>query len=131
MVTDLSTVSDARGAVVRAMAAAIDRHDVAALAAHPGLHELVRHIPALLAAFPDVTHTIEEQTVSGQVVTTRATIRGTHRAPFMGVAPTGKRVEAMVLMVDTVVDGTIVLHYALPDWLAILVPIGAIPALGG
>ncbi len=36
----------------------------------------------------------------------------------------------MVLMLDTVVEGKIVLHYALPDWLSVLVPIGAIPAFG-
>jgi predicted ester cyclase len=48
----------------------------------------------------------------------------------MGAAPTGQRIEAMVLMLDTAVDGTIVLHHALPDWLAILGPTGAIPALG-
>jgi predicted ester cyclase len=111
------------------MAAAIDRHDLAALAAHPGLHELVEHIPMLLSAFPDLAHTVEEQTVSGDLVTTRATIRGTHRGPLLGAAPTGRRIEAMVLMLDTVADGKIVLHYALPDWLAILGPTGAIPAL--
>src|SRR6476469_9907249 len=86
----------AHTAVIRAMAAAIDRHDLAALAAHPGLHELVEHIPMLLSAFPDLEHTVEEQTVSGDIVATRATIRGTHRGPLMGAAPTGRRIEAMV-----------------------------------
>jgi len=34
-----------------------------------------------------------------------------------------------VIAVDRVVDGKIVLHYGLPDWLAMLGPIGAVPAL--
>lgn len=126
----VSEVSDARAAVIRAMLAAIERHDMAALAAHPGLSETVQYIPALLAAFPDLKHTIEEQIVSGEVVATRAVMRGTHRGPFMGAAPTGRRIEAMLLLMDTVVDGKIVLHYALPDWLATLVPIGVLPAFG-
>jgi predicted ester cyclase len=82
----------------------------------------------LLAAFPDLTHTIEQQVVDGEVVATRATIRGTHQGPFMGVAPTGRYIESMVLMMDRVVDSKIVLHHAVPDWLPILVPIGALPA---
>jgi predicted ester cyclase len=128
MASQVSVEADTRAAVIGAMIAAIDRHDMAALAAHPGLSETVEKIPTLLAAFPDLKHTIEQQIVSGDIVATRAVIRGTHRAPLMGVAPTGRRIEAMVLLMDTVVDGKIVLHYALPDWLAILVPIGALPA---
>ena len=123
-------LSNDPAAVVRAIAVAIDRHDLAALAAHPGLDELVEHIPTLLAAFPDLMHTIEQQTVDGDVVATRAVMRGTHRGPLMGVAPTGKRIEALVLMMDRVVDDQIVLHYALPDWMAILGPIGVLPAFG-
>ncbi len=121
---------DDHAAVVRAMTAAIDCHDLAALAAHAGLYELVEHIPTLLAAFPDLTHTIEQQTVDGDVVATRAVVRGTHRGPLLGVAPTGRRIEAMVLMMDQVVDDRIIRHYALPDWIAILGPIGALPAFG-
>jgi ketosteroid isomerase-like protein len=124
----VSQASDPRAAVIRAMLAAIDRHDLAALAAHPGLYETVEKIPSLLVAFPDLKNTIEQQFVAGDIVVTRAMMRGTHRGPFMGVAPTGTRIEAMVLMLDTVVDGKIVLNYALPDWLATLVPIGALPA---
>lgn len=114
MASGASKASDAHGAVIRVMTEAIDRHDLAALAVHPGL-----------SAFPDHEHTVEEQAISGNIVTTRAVIHGTHRGPLMGAAPTGTRIEAMVLMMD----GKIVLHYALPDWLAILMPIGAIPAL--
>jgi predicted ester cyclase len=116
-------------AVVRDVFAASDRNDLAALRQHPGLYETVQYIPALWAALPDLRHTIEQQFLAGDVVTTVALARGTHRGPLLGLPPTGKSVSFMVLAVDRVVDGTIGLHYGLPDWMAILAPLGALPTL--
>lgn len=58
---------------------------------------------------------------------TRATMQGTHLGAFMGVAPTNKQVTLTVLLMDQVVDGKIVLHYANADWLGVLVKLGALP----
>jgi predicted ester cyclase len=116
--------------VARAVFRAADAHDLGALRAHPGLHETVQYIPELWAAFPDLRHTIEQQFVAGGVVTTIATARGTQRGPLLGVPPTGTEVTFLVISVDEVVDGTIVRHYGLPDWLAMLGAIGALAALG-
>ena len=51
--------------------------------------------PLLFTSFPDLSFTIEQQTVEGTWVTTRTTLRGTHLGVFMGVAPTGKKIEIM------------------------------------
>ncbi len=114
-------------AVVRAFVEATDRHDLGALQAHPGLHETVQHMPLMWVSLPDARHTIEQQFAEGDMVATRATVRGTHQGTFMGVAPTGREVAFMVLMMDQVVDGKIVLHFALPDMLSLLVSLGVIP----
>jgi predicted ester cyclase len=116
-------------AVVRDVFAACDRNDLEALRQHPGLHATVHYIPALWAALPDLRHTIERQFVAGDVVTTIAMARGTHRGPLLGLPPTGQAVSFMVMAVDRVVDGKIDLHYGLPDWMAILAPLGALPTL--
>jgi predicted ester cyclase len=116
-------------AVVRAVLAAIDRHDLPALQAHPGLHETVQHIPLMWAAFPDLRHTVERQIADGDMVATCATVRGTHRGPLLGAPPTGKEVAFLVLMMNQIVDGRIVLHYGLPDWMALLGPLGVLPSL--
>ena len=116
-------------AVAQAVFQAADANDLDALRTHPGLYETVQYIPGLWAAFPDLRHTIDQQYVAGNVVTTVATARGTHRGALFGVPPTGRPVTFLVIAVDTVQDGKIVLHHGLPDWLAILGAIGALPAL--
>lgn len=116
-------------AVVREMAAAIERHDLEALAAHPGLYETVQHIPMMWTAFPDLYHTIEQQFVDGDVVTTCAILHGTHQGPLLGIEPTGRSISTLVITVDRVVDGKIVLHYGLPDWMGILGPLGLLPGV--
>jgi predicted ester cyclase len=61
------------------------------------------------------------------MVATRATMQGTHLGTFMGVAPTNKQVTLTVLLMDQVVNGKIVLHYANADWIGVLVKLGALP----
>src|SRR5829696_5848325 len=102
-------------ATIRQLATILEQGDWAALEAHPGMHETRQHFPAMLAAFPDLRHTIELEVVAGELVASVVTARGTHRAEFLGVPPTGKAVAFMVLGIDRVVDGKIVQHWALPD----------------
>jgi predicted ester cyclase len=115
--------------VAQAVFQAADANDLDTLRTHPGLFESVQYIPGLWTAFPDLRHTIDQQYIAGNVDTTVATARGTHRGVLFGLPPTGRSVTFTVIAVDTVVDGKIVLHYGLPDWLAILGAIGALPAL--
>ena len=91
---------------------------------HPGLYETRQHLPQLHAAFPDMHHTIETELAEGNLVACVSTVRGTHLGPFMGIAPTGKQVSFMVLWVDRIVDGTIVEHWGLPDFLSLFRQVG-------
>ena len=116
-------------AVVRAVLDALDRQDLEALREHPGLYETVQYIPNMWAAFPDMRHTVELQFADGNMVATCVEVRGTHQGAFMGAAPSGRDVSFLVLMMNRVEDGKIVLHYGLPDWMAILPPIGVMPDL--
>jgi predicted ester cyclase len=65
---------------------------------------------AFMDAFPDAHHEFQHTLVSGDRVTTVCTFSGTHRAAFMGLPPTGKRVSFSVIHVDRVVGGRIVEH---------------------
>jgi hypothetical protein len=89
--------------------------------------ERAQYIPGLWAAFPDLCHAIDQQFVADDVVTTIATARGAHSGVLLGLPPTGNEVASLVISVDRVRDGQIVLHYGLPDWLAMLGAIGALP----
>ena len=49
-------------------------------------------LTALRAAFPDGRHMIEDLIGEEDAVVARLTFAGTHRGPYCGVAPTGRRV---------------------------------------
>jgi predicted ester cyclase len=63
----------------------------------------------------------------GDVVSTRLTMRGKHVGSFMGAAPTGAQYNIGVLMMDRVVEGLIVQHWANADWVSVLGRLGIIP----
>src|SRR5947209_9101905 len=58
----------------------------------PGLAGLKLALEEFFVAFPDVQETIDEIIGEGNMVASWATIRATHRGPFMRVPPTGRRV---------------------------------------
>ena len=80
------------------------------------------------SAFPDFHPEIHFQVADGGMVTTYKTYHGTHRGPFMGVAPTGKRVRFDSVDVMRVVDGTIVEHWGVADLLGLMIQVGVLPA---
>ncbi len=121
-------------AVIRRFVELLNEGDLdRAFEGHPGLYEARQRYPYSYSAFPDLTHTIEQQVVEGDIVVTRGTLSGTHQGEFFGTAPTGRRVTFGLLMMDTIEDGKIVLHYANVDWLSVLLQIGALtpPAQSG
>lgn len=114
-------------AIVRRFLEALDQKNFAALMEHPGLYQTVERQPLIRSAFPDLQTTIDQQIAEGDTVATRATLRGTHLGQFMGVAPTNQQLTWSVLLMDQVVDGKIVLHYANADWIGVLVKLGVVP----
>jgi predicted ester cyclase len=58
--------------------------------------------------FPDIHFTIEEIIAEGDSVVVYVTFRGTHEGEFMGVPPTGKRVESHAAEQARLRDGKIV-----------------------
>ncbi len=110
-----------REAIVRRPHDAINQKNVELLDGQPGYWQTREVFPLLFTAFPDLTSTVEQQTVDGEWVTTRATMRGTHLGAFMGIAPTGKAVEIMHIGLDQVVQGQVVEHFGVSDWLRALI----------
>lgn len=111
-------------ATLRQLATILETGDWQALETHPGMHETRQHFPAMLAAFPDIHHTFDLEVVAGDMITTVVTAHGTHQAEFLGIPATGKQVHFMVLGIDQVVDGKIVKHWALPDWMGLIAQLG-------
>jgi predicted ester cyclase len=66
-----------------------------------------------------------DQIAEGDKVANRFVFLGTHLGEFMGVAPTGKRVEFVGNSIDRVVDGKIVESWVEVDLLGVMQQLGA------
>ncbi|MGE3844261.1 MAG: ester cyclase [Vicinamibacterales bacterium] len=80
-----------------------------------------------IAAFPDMRMVPEDIIASGDKVVARVRVTGTHEGPFMGLSPTGKRVN--VQAVDIIrfgQDGLAREHWGIFDQLGMMQQIGAI-----
>lgn len=84
-------------------------------------------VRAYHSAFPDINFTVEKQVAEGDMVVTRWTARGTHRGEFMGVAPSGRRIEVSGMSMDRISGGRIVENWNNWEALELKRQIGAIP----
>lgn len=92
------------------------------------LEEIRQLLDAFYTAFPDTTHTFEDQIAEGDKVVTRATLRGTHRGVFQGVPATGRKVAVEATLIDRISDGKFVEHWSSMDSLGLMQQLGVIPA---
>ncbi len=76
--------------------------------------------------FPDVEMTIDEIVAEDDLVAFRATETGTHEGEFMGVEPTGRRVELTGNVMHRLKDGKLVETWACFDMLGLFDQLGAI-----
>jgi steroid delta-isomerase-like uncharacterized protein len=73
-----------------------------------GLAGFKQMVAGLLAAFPDLRFTIEDQIVAGNQVATRWVAEGTNSAPLGDVPATGRRVHVDGLILDRLAGGKVV-----------------------
>jgi steroid delta-isomerase-like uncharacterized protein len=81
-------------------------------------------------AFTNAQITVEKQIAEGDRVVTRWTGRGTHQGEFMGVPPSGNRVEISGMTINRFSGGKIAETWTNYDALGMMRQIGAIPEPG-
>jgi steroid delta-isomerase-like uncharacterized protein len=91
-----------------------------------GLAEFNEMVKGLLAAFPDLRFTIEDQVVVGDKVTTRWTAEGTNTGPLGGVPATGKRMRINGLILDRVVGDKVAERWEQWDQMGMMQQLGLI-----
>ena len=74
--------------------------------------------------FPDKVWTLEDSVVEGEKIAFWATARGTHKADFMGVPPTGKSISVTFFVVWRIKDSQIAEGWALWDIFMMLQQLG-------
>jgi predicted ester cyclase len=92
-----------------------------------GIEGFKRPASAYLAAFLDPRITVENALAVGDRVVRRISLTATHRGPFLGIPPTGRRVQAQGTVVMRIVDGRIAEEWECSDLLGLLQQLGAVP----
>jgi predicted ester cyclase len=98
-------------AIVIRLVESINRRDLGALDAHPGMRETKEFLGRYFAAFPDARTTIEELVAEGEWVAARMISRGTQLGEWAGRPPTGQPIAAEIVNMHRIVDGRIVVAY--------------------
>jgi predicted ester cyclase len=94
---------------------------------HPGLAGMRQAITDLRAGLPDLTATIHQVLVDGDLIASRQDLTGTHTGPLAGAAPTGRPVAFATFDVHRLQDGRIAESWHLEDNLAVITQIAASP----
>ncbi len=79
------------------------------------------------AAFPDLHMEPHEMLVEGDLACARLTITGTHQGDFLGISPSGSRIEVAAFDMVRLRDGLVTDHWGVTDTLAMLEQLGAGP----
>ncbi len=92
----------------------------------PGLEGVKGYFSSLHAAFPDLRIDVEDMIAEGDKVVARVRGSGTHQGEFMGIAPTGNRVEFSGIDILRIAEGKIVEHWSNSDQLGMMQQLGAL-----
>jgi len=102
-------------------------HDPRAL---PGREGFKQGLLAVRTAFPDWTVTLERVVVQGNEVAGRWMGRGTNLGPFLGMPPTGRRIEMREMGMFRFAGGRLAEAWRVADELSMLQQLGIVPPLG-
>jgi predicted ester cyclase len=88
------------------------------------MEEHIQLWQAFITAFPDLNHTIDEIVAEGDMVSTRETLRGTHKGEFQGISPTGKQFTMSAICLWRFKGGKYVEYRADGDMLGMMMQLG-------
>ena len=86
----------------------------------PGRETLKRYFQGLRTAFPDVRLPISQMIGEGDRVAVLNSVQGTHRGEFLGIAPTGRSVDAPAFQLYRVEGGQLAEHWEVADFATLL-----------
>jgi predicted ester cyclase len=89
--------------------------------------DYLKSLGPFLVGIQNTNYKVESIHVAGDIVTVRGTITGTHVGPFLGLAPTGKKVEFGAIDIHRVSAGRIVESWHIEDLAVMLHQVGGMP----
>lgn len=94
---------------------------------HRGPQEMKEHVSGWLTSFPDLRFNIEQMIVEQDRVVSELVMEGTHRGTWMGIAPTGKRLQIRMITIHRIANGKIAEDWVLVESLGLFQQLGAVP----
>jgi len=95
----------------------------------PGLEGTKQAYRMLFTAFPDLEVTILDMAAEGEKIMAYKKFQGTHKGPYLGVAPTGKQIEYHAVDIFRIVDGRFKEHWGVADKTDMMKQLGIIKLL--
>jgi len=95
--------------------------------AHRGPQEMKDHISGWLTGFPDLRFTIEQMIAEQDRVVSHLVMEGTHLGTWMGIPPTGKRLQIRMITIHRIANGKIAEDWVLVESLGLFQQLGAVP----
>jgi steroid delta-isomerase-like uncharacterized protein len=90
---------------------------------------MLEYFGLLLSAFPDMRMDVEDLVADGDKTVARVRATATHEGEFMGVPPTGNRIEIQLIDIMRFdVDGLVCEHWGVADMLSLMQQLGVVPA---
>ena len=93
----------------------------------PDREGIKQFVSALHTAFPDIRMTADDLIAEDDKVIIRATMSGTHNGNLVGIPPTGKKVNIMVISILRLAEGKIIERWNVSDEFGLLQQLGAMP----
>jgi steroid delta-isomerase-like uncharacterized protein len=93
----------------------------------PGIEAMNNVITTCRAAFHDLHLTIDDMMADGDRVACRFTARGVHNGEFMGLPPTGKRIEMTGIEIFRLRDGRIAELWGEANLMGLMRELGILP----
>jgi predicted ester cyclase len=113
------------------LAALFESYDLAYIEHTPNgdipLGKLRQGTSMFFSAFPDSSFAVENMVAEGDKVAYQVTITGTHKGQFMGIAPTGNRIEMHDTSIKRIVGGKLAESWGTVDTLNLMQQLGVIP----
>lgn len=86
--------------------------------------ELIEHILASETSFPEYELIPEDILAEGDLVAIRGRVVGIHKGDFMGIPPTGKKIDLELFVNYRIANGKIIDHWMILDSAAIMQQLG-------
>lgn len=92
-----------------------------------GPQAIKEHVTSWVASFPDLYFSVEQMLSEGDRVAMQLLMEGTHQGTWLGIPPSGERIQIRMFAVHRIVQDKIVEDWVLVESLGVLQQLGVVP----